>query len=359
MKSMNLSRGVLLRHLDELTSEETVAWDSLLTQNDLRRAFLSRHYVRQTAQAWGNADGFRGERNIFVLVIYKNQKPQAFLPLQQASGLRGIARIYEPVGGVMTDYFGIIAAEGIVIDIAACLAATRGQVNAIWFSHLDETQAKFGLHGQEPRPGLRTSLGTQTGEYWSNLKKQKKSLVYDTGRMEKKLGNEIGPLTFEWSSQSPEQDITWLIEEKKKQYLRTGKSNAPLFSQHNINLIRGLLQVQEDTCHGLLSVLRSGDRIIAAHFGLRCGDMLHIWFPVYDPELSGYSPGRVLFKHLFEAAPAAGVHMLDWGEGEAMYKQNFATESHLFFRGLWYVPGWRGYLARGALSVAWRLGLRE
>jgi len=32
------------------------------------------------------------------------------------------------------------------------------------------------------------------------------------------------------------------------------------------------------------------------------------------------------------------------------------NDTHTFTRGLWHVPGWRGLLARGVLSVAWRLG---
>jgi CelD/BcsL family acetyltransferase involved in cellulose biosynthesis len=62
-----------------------------------------------------------------------------------------------------------------------------------------------------------------------------------------------------------------------------------------------------------------------------------------------------LFKHLFLAAAAEGIQVFDRGEGDTQAKRDFANETHIFFRGLWHVAGWRGLLARGVLSASWRM----
>lgn len=347
MTSFTLDKNLYIRRIDELTAEEAAVWDQLLLADDLRRAFMSYRYVRTVAETGGA---------VVVLVLYDNHAPCGFLPLQRIAGLRGKVGVFEPVGDVMTDYFGLVAAAGTHLRIEKLLAATHGRVNAVLFSHLDETQARFGLTGEEQRAGLRTWLGTPASDYWVNLRKSDKKLVYDTERREKKLINEVGPVTFEWISKNPASDMAWLVESKKAQYTRTGKAQAPLFDSRKVALLNRLLQSSEENCQGILSTLRCGEEIIAVHFGLRCHDMMHVWFPVYHPKYASYSPGRILFKHLFLAAAAEGIQVFDRGEGDTQAKRDFSNETHTFSRGLWHVAGWRGLLARSVLSVAWRLG---
>lgn len=335
---------------NELTQEEMAVWDQLLLQDHVRRAFMSRHYAGAAAIAGSD---------VVVLVLYDQNLPCGFLPLQRISGLRGKAGIFEPVGGVMTDYFGLVAAPGVRIDIQQLLVATRGRVNAILFTHLDETQSVHGLTGEEPRIGLRALLVSSpaqaASEYWDQLRQSDKKLVYDTERGEKKLAKEVGPVTFEWISQKPAEDMVWMIAYKKAQYQRTGKAQAPLFEDRNVALLNGLLPLHEENCQGVLSVLRCGEKTIAVHFGLRCYDMLHYWFPVYDPQFATYSPGRILLKQLFSSAASQGVRFFDHGEGDTQAKRKFANETHQFYRGLWCTSGWRGLAARAVLSAYWRL----
>jgi CelD/BcsL family acetyltransferase involved in cellulose biosynthesis len=108
-------------------------------------------------------------------------------------------------------------------------------------------------------------------------------------------------------------------------------------------------------CEGVLSTLRCGDRLIASHFGLRCHDVLHYWFPVYDIGYASYSPGRILLKHIILQAPRHGVRLLDHGEGDAPVKRNFANEEHRYFRGMWTACSLPGFIAKEAVSLYWRL----
>jgi CelD/BcsL family acetyltransferase involved in cellulose biosynthesis len=347
MNGLRFGENLYFKRPNELSQEELAWWHKQVSADeDLRRAFLSSAYVLRLAET--NA-------NLRVLVHTGNQGPRFILPLQRTNGVLGRLGIFEPPGREMTDYFGAVAEPGVQINIESVLNATEGRINAILFSHLDESQTKFGLGGDEQRVGLRIRLPARPEDYWCNLRKTDKKLVYDTERREKKFLTEVGPLRFEWASLTPEADISWLIEAKRSQYVRTGKDSAPLFHRENAELLLSLLGSSSEQCRGQLSVLRSGERIVAAHFGLRCHEVLHVWFPVYEVSYSQYSPGRILFRNMFSAAAEAGVQMFDRGEGDNQAKRDFATEEHRFARGLWLASGVRGVLARAALGLAWRI----
>lgn len=344
--TLELGNNFFIREITELSTTECSCWDQLIEADaDLHRSFLSRVYANAVAQTGSH---------ILILVIYQASRPIFFLPVQRLSGLQGLLGIFEPVGGSMTDYFGAVVGGGFKITPQVILNATDGRINLIVFTHLDQTQEKFGLQGDGARTGLRTVLGEKPDSYWIELRKTDKKLVSDTERRQKKLISECGPLTFEWVSSTADSDLHWLIDSKKNQYIRTGKDLAPLFVDSNVKLLKVLLNASEDSCSGVLSVLRCRDKIVAAHFGLRFKNVLHVWFPVYDQSYSKYSPGRILFKHLFEAGAIQGITMFDRGEGDTPAKRDFSNEEHLFSRGVWHASGLRGLMARVALSIAWR-----
>jgi CelD/BcsL family acetyltransferase involved in cellulose biosynthesis len=346
MNSLCLGRNLFIKKISDLSAEESSRWDSLVcSETNLRRAFLSRSYVSQVDKI---------SHKVRVLVVYVENEPEFFLPVQRRKGLLSAFGIYEPVGGVMTDYFGAIARPGFQIDPTLLLEATKGKINAIWFSHLDQSQAVLGLTGKEPRIGLLTLLGDPPSEYWSNLRKIDKKLVSDTERREKKFQKEVGNLSFEWESSTPIDDLKWLIKAKQSQYNRTGKAQAPLFDRRNTDLLRSLCQAREDSCRGVLSVLRCDDEIIAAHFGLKCHEVLHVWFPVYNASFAHFSPGRILLKYMFMAAANSGINVFDRGEGDSQAKRDFANKEHVYTRGLWLTPGVLGMVAHLVASLAWR-----
>ena len=89
MKPLTLGKNLFIRRIDEVTSEEAAAWDQLLMQDDVRRAFMSRSYASAVAQTG---------RDVVVLILYEETIPCGFLPLQKATGLCGAARIFAPGG---------------------------------------------------------------------------------------------------------------------------------------------------------------------------------------------------------------------------------------------------------------------
>lgn len=345
MKPQKLS----LKPFSALTEDELLAWRRLVAlQPNSRRAFLSPTFCRV-------ASGINPD--IGVIVFYDDNGPLGFLPLQKRRGWLRWFGVHEPAGGQMTDYFGLVAAPPYRVNIPDTL--NRARINAIEFTHLDETQAEAGLTGANPRIGLRTIIGESGTEYWDKLKSSNNKLVSDTNRRERKLVAKHGALTFEIQSQTAESDLVALIKLKSIQYQLSDQRHAPLFDERNIELLHRLLQSTDPQCAGLLSVLRADGELVAAHFGLQCYEQLHYWFPVYDARYKAYAPGRLLFKHIILQSAEKGIRVIDRGEGDSAMKRDFANEQHQFYRGVWYRHGVQGLFARAAISLSWRLPSRN
>jgi CelD/BcsL family acetyltransferase involved in cellulose biosynthesis len=84
--------------------------------------------------------------------------------------------------------------------------------------------------------------------------------------------------------------------------------------------------------------------------GLRCGPVLHSWFPVYNAALHRHSPGLLLMLELAQAAPGLGITEIDLGKGDARYKQALATSS---------VDLWEGRVGRHPLAGRVRSSARR
>lgn len=335
----------IISRVQDLDANHVRVWTALLEHHPHnRRAFLAPGYCSAAAAA---------NPNLRVVILLRDGRVVGVLPFQLKAGVLGALGVAEPVGGVMSDYFGLVAEPGLRVDVAELLGKLG--LGALEFSHLDETQAVFGLEGEAPRTGLRTVIGPSGAAYWQQLRVADKKLVTDTERRERKLVADHGVLEFELASSRTEADLDALIALKCSQYTRTGKQHAPLFDPANVELLHRLARRDDRDCAGLLSVLRVGGRLVAAHFGLRCFDTLHYWFPVYDETFHVYSPGRVLLKQVILAATGEGIHVIDRGEGDTPAKRDFANEEHLYYRGLWTAPALRGKVARLAMSIAWRL----
>lgn len=345
-KHLRAGLAFVAKPVTRLELAERAAWAALVDQHPAnRRAFMAPAYAEAVAAVNASAT---------VLIVYADGLPLAFMPLQRRADVAGRLGAYEPIGGVMTDYFGLVAAPELRIDIAAALRASG--LPLLVFTHLEAAQLQHGLAGEQPRTGLQTCIEEPVEAFWSRLRQTDKKFVSDTERRERKLIKDHGELRFEAHSTSPEADLKALVALKCAQYERTEKQQAPLFEQRNVDLLFRLLDERSPQCSGMLSTLKIGERLIAAHFGLRCHETLHYWFPVYDPAFSSYAPGRILFRQVLEAVAQQGVRIIDRGEGDTPAKRDFSNREHQFYRGLWSAGGITALSARTALRVLWRLG---
>ena len=83
----------------------------------------------------------------------------------------------------------------------------------------------------------------------------------------------------------------------------------------------------------MLSAVYAGEHLLAAHFGLRSGPILHWCFPVYDSQFARLSPGWLLLCAVIEAAPDLGVGRIDLGRGVDEYKRRALTGCQVVCQG--------------------------
>jgi CelD/BcsL family acetyltransferase involved in cellulose biosynthesis len=89
---------------------------------------------------------------------------------------------------------------------------------------------------------------------------------------------------------------------------------------------------------GMLSALYVGDRLAAAHFGIRSDRTLYYWFPAFNPEFARYTPGWLLIYFLLQHLGSIQCNILDFGPGGEKYKEYFANSAILVHRGYVELP---------------------
>lgn len=98
------------------------------------------------------------------------------------------------------------------------------------------------------------------------------------------------------------------------------------------------------------SLLWVGDTPAAFTFGLDCGATRYCIANNFDQRFARHSPGRVLLYDDFTSAAARGIAWLDWGLGDAGYKQQMGAQACGGFVDLLFV---RGPLLAAALRPLW------
>ena len=71
--------------------------------------------------------------------------------------------------------------------------------------------------------------------------------------------------------------------------------------------------------------------------------------------MAKYGPGKMLLRHVYDAARAQGIDTIDRGEGLSDAKKEIRSEEHLFYRGTWHNGSLSALLVRACQSLAWRL----
>jgi CelD/BcsL family acetyltransferase involved in cellulose biosynthesis len=242
-----------------------------------------------------------------------------------------------PVGLKLSDYHGVVAAPEAEWEPRALLRGVG--LRSYAFNHLPAAQAPF-------RPFVRELATSPVADLEADAPIGAPS---QPARKRRRLARRA-PLRFELHDPG---SLPVVLAWKSAQYHRTGAFDVfsrPWVVEVVERLVAGPL--------GLLSTLRSGDELIAAHLGLRSGRVAHWWFPAYDPAFARDSPGVVLLLELLEAGPAAGITMLDFGKGDEDYKAWFANGA--VDLGVGHVEADRfSELRTGAARVAWRYALRS
>jgi CelD/BcsL family acetyltransferase involved in cellulose biosynthesis len=295
----------------ELGPAERRRWEALSEDPPLRSPFLSWEFALAIGQVRDDAR---------VAVVEDGVELCGFLAFQA-----GADHVGGPVGATIGDAQAFIGPAG--WDFDPRLVVEAAGLSCWRFDHLVVSQAPFEPYHHHRHRSPVVDLHGGYDSFLEEVRAHSRDLLAQVGRRRRKLEREVGPVVCEWQSVRPDDDMALLQRWKSEQYTRTGVWDR--FAQPWIaEALGALARTESRSCTGVLTVLRAGDRLAAAHFGLLGRDRLSWWFPAYDPDLGRYSPGLILLLDLITHAAERGVGMVDLGRGEHDYKLRFTSRHY-------------------------------
>src|SRR3989440_5749577 len=292
---------------DALTGAELDAWHRLRAANP----DLDSPYFHPGFAAAVHASG----RPVHVAVGYDERGGiSALLPHHRE---RSVLR---PAGWPAADFQGPVLAPGTTFPVRLLL---RDRARGFTFDHLLPTCADFApfVESSRPSPFVDTTGGLDG--YLGRASRSGKDNMGQARRRIAKAERELGPVKFE-ADIIDEDALRRVVELKRAQYAATGARDYFAEPDREALLTR-LLHTRDPEFAGVLSTVYAGPHLLAAHFGIRSGPVLHWWFPVYDPEFAGLAPGWILLRELVAAAPVLGFTRIDLGRGDDEYKRRAKT----------------------------------
>ncbi|MEV5893135.1 GNAT family N-acetyltransferase [Nonomuraea fuscirosea] len=302
--------GLRVRAFDELSAAELDAWETVRAANPA----LDSPYFHPGFSAAVHASG----RTVHVAV-----GNDVFVPHHRDG------RLLRPAGWPGADFQGPILAAGAGFRPLDLLGNGAG---GYAFDHLVPDAPGFDrwVLSRRPSPYLDVTGGL-TG-YLGRASKSGKDNMGQARRRAARAERDLGAVRFEADSVDAGA-LARVIELKRAQYAATGAQDY-FAEPDRIKLLEGLLSTRDPGFGGVLSTLRAGPHLLAAHFGLRSGGVLHWWFPVYDPAYAKLSPGWILLRELVAAAPSLGIARIDLGRGEDEYKRRARTGESVVCQGI-------------------------
>jgi CelD/BcsL family acetyltransferase involved in cellulose biosynthesis len=195
---------------------------------------------------------------------------------------------------------------------------------SVWsFDHLVGSDEKFEPYVTARDVSPQADLSAGYERYIQQCRASGSDEIMQAERKARKLAREIGEVHFtqhEARTEVMEQLISW----KREQYHKSNLVDA-FREPWTGELLRRIAHVQTPEFAGICSVLRVGDRIVAAHMGMRSRHIFHHWFPAYHREFARYSPGNILLLRMAQALAGSGVQTIDFGKGGLHWKQSFMT----------------------------------
>lgn len=330
-----------------LDAFEIEAWDSAL---DLSATCDSAFFSYAFAKASEGA-GFDVR---VTLALDEAGAPVGFFAFQKNSGIAGILGLGGRVGGGMADYSGPLLAPEAEDGPSLDDFLNASGLKFLEISHAPARAAGPGEDLVADEGGPVTRMPDGFDAWWEGFSLEKKSRASDLGRRRRKIEREFGPLRLVLEAEKTGGLLDEIIDEKCRQYRSRGARDV-FESGQNRKLLHCLAALDDPRCTLVLSTLHAGETWAASHIGLRCGSVLHYWFPVFNDDLKRMSPGRLLILEMLRGMPQSGLDLLDYGLGESRTKLEFANATRPFVKGTWRAAGPRGALAKSYQSLMWRL----
>lgn len=290
----------------------------LLTQwqqlQSVSTVYRSPYYHPQYSQIIADA-----RPDVRILVIEDAGQVIGFFPYHKTNRFRA-----DVIGGGLTDYQGPICSFQYHLPVGEMLKAMG--VAYMGFNHMPQERHDFSACAWSHSRSLTLNLEGGFAAYAQRLNdKRDASLLKKVETNERKLARKFGALSFTMDSRSAT-EFDALLAGKSAQFTRTLSAEHDIFATPWIrDVVYGIFSQHNTDFGGILSSLYAGDKMIAAHFGMRSGPILHYWFPWYDTDYAEFSPGLILLASCTREAQAHQIELIDLGRGEQAYKQRFAT----------------------------------
>lgn len=282
----------------ELTTGEISTWRSLQSRaSDTDSPFLSPEF----ALAAG-----RWRSDVRVAIFEQNDELVAFWAFTLSP--RGVAG---PVAPGFSDVQGIVQHEEFPLERTSILKACglRG-----WsFDHLIGWEARQLAGGAsfDQSPFIDLSEGWAGYQSWASRAHARSFSTF--ARQQRKLRRNLGSERFE-SYLGDGTMLDTVLTMKSEQCQRNGWQD-PFKSGWARDLLMDLASTASPGLTGVISVLRAGNRVIAADFGLRSQSTHAIWIGAFDSAYREYSPGILLVQRTAQEAAATGARLVDLGKG--------------------------------------------
>jgi CelD/BcsL family acetyltransferase involved in cellulose biosynthesis len=251
-----------------------------------------------------------------VAVLEEGEGVVGFFPFEQ-----GRFRVGRPIAAGVCDSQAVIHISGLEWNAQDLIRGCH--LDVLEFDHLIGSQMAWAGQNVARRTSPIIDVSQGYDAYIAERQRTSKKIFKSTFYKQRKLERDLGGTRFEFDVHDPEA-LSLLMRWKSAQYRRTGRRDRFAIGWIE-RLVRDLFETRSHGCAGTLSVLYSAERVVGAHFGLRCDSTLSCWFPAYDLGMARYSPGLSLHLKMAEAAATAGVRCLDLGKGDEAYKQSLKT----------------------------------
>ena len=301
---------------DALAAEERDAWHLLRAANPA----LDSPYYHPGFAAAVHASG----RPVRVAVGRDERGAvSALLPLHRERAL------LRPAGWPAADFQGPVLAPGSSLPPLTLLG---GGARGMAFDHLREPGPEWApwVESRRPSPFLDVTGGLDG--YLGRASRSGKDNMGQARRRTAKAERELGPVRFA-ADVVDEAALRRVVALKRAQYAATGARDY-FAEPDRLDLLTRLLHTRSTEFGGVLSTLHAGPHLVAAHFGIRSGSVLHWWFPVYDPAHAALAPGWILLRELVAASGALGIARIDLGRGDDEYKRRAKTGEVVVCQGI-------------------------
>ncbi|MEX0701754.1 MAG: GNAT family N-acetyltransferase [Planctomycetales bacterium] len=299
-----------------LTPDVLSAWSALLAAN---AALDSPYYRPEFAQAVAAV-----RPNVRIALFEERDEIVGVLPFQRSRWGAG-----QPVGGRLNDFHAAVVRPGLRWTAEQFLRGCR--LGSWRFTHLPAAQCDQGFAATAIEESHYLDLSRGYDAYKAARREAGSREISKLERKSRQIEREIGPLRFETHTDDRAAFDT-LLAWKSAQYRAT--KLADVFAHAwPIRLLERILACREPEFRGVLSALYAEDRLLAVHYGMQSGGVLHSWFPAYSRDYDRYSPGLVLFLKMVEACTDLGVSRIDLGAGREQYKLSLSSGSDLVAEG--------------------------